>query len=60
VTLEDVREVQHALDVMCKYCEQGLCDMCPDRETLRKVKAAYEGQSTEEDEQNGRTEDFCL
>ena len=48
MTLEDVREVQHALDVMCKYCEQGLCDMCPDRETLRKVKAAYEGQPIEE------------
>ena len=34
---------------MCKYCEQELCDMCPDRETLRKVKAAYEGNQTEDE-----------
>lgn len=44
MTLKNVKEVQSALDVMCKYCEQGLCDMCPDRETLRKVKEAYENR----------------
>lgn len=42
MTFENVKEVRSALDVMCKYCEQGLCDICPDRETLRKVKEAYE------------------
>lgn len=48
MTLENVKEVQSALDVMCKYCEQGLCDMCPDRETLRKVKEAYENRKLKE------------
>lgn len=48
MTLENVKEVQSALDVMCKYCEQGLCDMCPDKETLRKVKEAYENRKLKE------------
>ena len=48
MTLENVKEVQSALDVMCKYCEQGLCDMCPNRETLRKVKEAYENRKLKE------------
>ena len=48
MTLKNVKEVQSALDVMCKYCEQGLCDMCPDRETLRKVKEAYENRKLKE------------
>ena len=42
MTLENVREVQEAVNVMCKYCKQGLCDICPDKETLRQVQKEYE------------------
>ena len=45
VTKKDLNEIQQAVDIICKYCEVGICEICPDRVMLQKVSEAYKKEN---------------